>query len=121
MFIDSIESSFLKQKIKCRQEVKYSGVTLNNDAYLPGSKIMNDYTIGKYEQFSVDFPPTTANQASFSGVCDKEYVYWAWEVGSKDLESYLKSGTNWEGWGIYFNLLNSNETIILKQLMGLFQ
>ena len=109
------KSCFIKKKLKCRQEVKYSGVTLNNDSYLPGSKIMNDCTIGKYQEFAVDFPPTTANQASFSGVCDKEFVYWAWEVGSKELESYLKSGTNWEGWGIYFNLLNSNEMILIKQ------
>ena len=69
------KSIYSKKKIKCRQEVKYSGVTLNNDSYLPGSKIMNDCTIGKYQEFAVDFPPTTANQASFSGVCDKEYVY----------------------------------------------
>jgi hypothetical protein len=108
------KSIFLPKK-KYRQEVKYSGVTLNNDSYLPGTKLMNNFTFKQYEQFAVDFPPTTANQASFSSVCDKEFVYWAWEVGSKDLESYLQSGTNWEGWGIYFNLINYNECILVKQ------
>lgn len=76
---------------------------------------MNNKTIKTYDIFNTEMPPITANQQTHSGVCDKEYVYYAWEVGSKELESYLKSGTLWKDWGIYYNLITSNETIIIKQ------
>jgi hypothetical protein len=76
---------------------------------------MDNKILKTYETFNVDMPPLTANQQTHSGICDKEYVYYAWEVGSKKLENYLKSGTLWKGWGIYHNLINSNETVIIKQ------
>jgi hypothetical protein len=108
-------SKFINKDVKSRQETICAGVTLNNDSYLPSTNVMNDETIKKYDVFKTDIPNTTANQQTFSGVCDKEYVYYAWEVGSKETENFLKSGTLWKGWGIYHNLINSNETIIIKQ------
>ena len=109
------KSNYINKDIKSRQEVTCAGVTLINNSYLPSQNFMNDKNIKKYDIFSSEMPNTTANQQSFSGVCDKEFVYYAWEVGSKEKENYLKSGTLWEGWGIYHNLINSNETIIIKQ------
>lgn len=113
--MSSKKSSYINNNIDSRQEVICSGVTLLNNSYLPSPKFMTDKIIKKYDVFNAQTPPTTANQQSFSGVCDKEYVYYAWEVGSKEGENYMKSGTLWEGWGIYHNLINSNETIIIKQ------
>ena len=107
-------STYVNTDRASRQEVICAGVTLNNDSYLPAPSFMNP-TIKKYDIFSSALPYTTANQQSYSGVCDKEFVYYAWEVGSKEQENYLKSGTLWEGWGIYHNLINSNETILIKQ------
>jgi hypothetical protein len=109
------KSKYINKNIDSRQEVVCSGITLLNNSYLPSPEFMSNKNIKKYEVFNTESPSITANQQTFSGVCDKEYVYYAWEVGSKEKENYLKSGTLVKGWGIYHNLLNSNETIIIKQ------
>jgi len=96
-----------------KQQVICSGVTLKNNSYLPSVKL-NDCNVRNYEIFSVDYPPVSAIQASFSGVCDDKYVYFNWEVGSKSLESFIISGTDWSAWGIYSLFLNIGETIIIK-------
>jgi len=113
--MSATKSKYINKDIHSRQEVVCSGITLINNSYLPSPKFMSNKIIKKYEVFNAETPSTTANQQTFSGVCDKEYVYYAWEVGSKEKENYLKSGTLVKGWGIYHNLLNSNETIIIKQ------
>ena len=113
--MSSKESAYVNEDVDSRQEVVCAGVTLVNNSYLPSPKFMNNKTIKTYDIFNTEMPPITANQQTHSGVCDKEYVYYAWEVGSKELESYLKSGTLWKDWGIYYNLITSNETIIIKQ------
>ena len=104
--MSSIKSKYINKDIQSRQEVICAGVTLKNDSYLPAPKFMTEKIIKKYDVFNSEMPSTTANQQSFNGVCDKEFVYYAWEVGSKETENYLKSGTLWDGWGIYHNLIN---------------
>jgi len=73
--------SFMTNKT-FEQEIRYSGVDLNNSGYVPkNNQYLDKLGVSSYEVSSVTPVTSIPNGISktLNGVCDKEYLYYAWE------------------------------------------
>ncbi len=124
----SIRSTrFLKNvPVASRQEVLNSGIGLNNTRYLPanGTQLYKPMSLENARHYQV-FKTTgleyegqklLANSQTFDAQCDKEYVYYCWEIGSRIDQI---SGTDWTGWAFGgfspLNWLANSSAIFIKQ------